>query len=1204
MAQSARRFLVKVSEKAGSPFKLRSFGLDGRKTTFEPMFDVDVRSSLQGLAPGETHRWYLADLGEEVIEHPWDAAHAQLGQGLGAMGAQIPGLLMVEPDILHEWPPAPAGRMPFAAAGTTEEPSRPKPQYDDERPQGPGRHWHLGEEFTGLKAARRAADGGAGITIAHLDTGYDPNHVTLPANLDRKNQFNYVDEKFQNDAVDRTPEGGLLRNRGHGTFTLGILAGNVVGKDGAGDALGANEPLGGAPNATVIPLRVADSVVRFYSSAIAKGIIYAWAKGAHVLSMSMGGTASAAWAEAVNRVYGEGLVLVTAAGNNFAGFPTRFVVYPARFRRVLAACGVMADGRPYFNLPVQDMQGNHGPDSKMQTAISAYTPNISRARIGSGSIIDLNGEGTSAATPQVAAAAALYYAKYKKQLLAMPDGWRRVEAVRNALFASAKAPAGGNANFETLGRGILRANEALKIAPAATDEQKQPVDDASFSFLKGMFGWGLEQDDPRAAMVRLEMTQLAQHSRAIEETIQDPDVDGRRIPEAQKRRFFEAVIAEPSASRALRNYLGQRLVRRPGVGLPPPEVQPAPMKSGKKGKRGAAVTPPAPSHPPFPLRQAQELVPPARRLRIFAVDPSYGTNLSTAFLNETTVEVPWERSPSHPNLLSPGPVGEYLEVVDVDPASGSAYAPVDLNEPALLAQDGLPPSEGSPQFHQQQVYAVAMRTIRHFENALGRVALWAPRRTSFVQKAKGKKGGKPVYTTSYVQRLRIYPHALLQKNAFYSPEKKALLFGYFPTSASEYSGATSAMVFTCLSHDIVAHETTHALLDGIHPRLQEATNRDVLAFHEAFADVVAIFQHFTLREVLLDEIRQSGGHLELARRLAALAQQFGQSAERSAALRSALGQVGGQKTVLTDELSVPHARGALLLAAIFDAFLAIYRRRSADLFQLANGTMPPELVERLADEAVKSAEHILNICIRALDYLPPVDVTFSDFLRALITADTDLVPQDKVGYRVAFLEAFRGRCIPLDGVRTYSVESACWKGPRHQPRGLSEAVRRLDLSWDLGADRRMAWEHSRSNAIVLHDWIVSSLSAEDGWPLGLNLERNKAGELIHKVEVHSVRPARRLAPDGSFATDLVVVITQKRHIEDGNFDFRGGCTLLIDLTRGQERVRYAVVKDLGSDRRVEAERAWRANGASGSLAALYFGDESHREPFAFTHLGH
>ena len=53
--------------------------------------------------------------------------------------------------------------------------------------------------------------------------------------------------------------------------------------------------------------------------------------------------------------------------------------------------------------------------------------------------------------------------------------------------------------------------------------------------------------------------------------------------------------------------------------------------------------------------------------------------------------------------------------------------PVDLDDPRLLAQDGWAPSEGNPQFHQQMVYAVAMKTIEHFERALGRPVLWRPR---------------------------------------------------------------------------------------------------------------------------------------------------------------------------------------------------------------------------------------------------------------------------------------------------------------------------------------------------------------------------------------------------------------------------------------------------------------------------------------------
>ena len=156
----------------------------------------------------------------------------------------------------------------------------------------------------------------------------------------------------------------------------------------------------------------------------------------------------------------------------------------------------------------------------------------------------------------------------------------------------------------------------------------------------------------------------------------------------------------------------------------------------------------------------------SRRLRAFAFDPLLSGQIDTMGVNEITLSVKWEEK------LGPGPVGEYLEVIDHDPAGGTYYAPVDLNDPLLLATDGLAPSEGNPQFHQQMVYAVAMTTIRHFEEALGRKALWAPRKPFEARRKRGPD--------EYVQRLRIYPHALREANAFYSPQKCAALVRIFP----------------------------------------------------------------------------------------------------------------------------------------------------------------------------------------------------------------------------------------------------------------------------------------------------------------------------------------------------------------------------------------------------------------------------------------
>ena len=76
------------------------------------------------------------------------------------------------------------------------------------------------------------------------------------------------------------------------------------------------------------------------------------------------------------------------------------------------------------------------------------------------------------------------------------------------------------------------------------------------------------------------------------------------------------------------------------------------------------------------------------------------------------------------------------------------------------------------------VYAISMKTVEHFEKALRRVSLWAPR---VIEQTSVDAAGKPTVTKHlrYVQHLRIYPHGLRAENAFYSPEKKALLLGYF-----------------------------------------------------------------------------------------------------------------------------------------------------------------------------------------------------------------------------------------------------------------------------------------------------------------------------------------------------------------------------------------------------------------------------------------
>ena len=152
--------------------------------------------------------------------------------------------------------------------------------------------------------------------------------------------------------------------------------------------------------------------------------------------------------------------------------------------------------------------------------------------------------------------------------------------------------------------------------------------------------------------------------------------------------------------------------------------------------------------------------PPERPLKAYAFDPSQGRNLG----NYMTVNV---RNES----LQAGPLGEYLAVIDYDASNDTYYEPVDLDDPAVLLRGGLDPSESDPRFHQQMTYAVASETIRRFEFALGRKAKW------------GFRGGRRTDPNRY--RLRIFPHAMQEANAYYSRDLQALVFGYFPASETD-----------------------------------------------------------------------------------------------------------------------------------------------------------------------------------------------------------------------------------------------------------------------------------------------------------------------------------------------------------------------------------------------------------------------------------
>lgn len=206
--------------------------------------------------------------------------------------------------------------------------------------------------------------------------------------------------------------------------------------------------------------------------------------------------------------------------------------------------------------------------------------------------------------------------------------------------------------------------------------------------------------------------------------------------------------------------------------------------------------------------------------------------------------------------LEPGPIGERFAVIDYDGTANTYYMPVNLDDPKLSISGGLAPSETDRRFHQQMVYAVASGTLQRFEAALGlgRRVRWRRLETDHDSTKETRAAA--------AKCLNLFPHAMCQANAFYGPAARGILFGYFKASRTQPGrNLPGQTVFTCLSHDVIAHETTHAIVDGIREYFMEPTNIDVPAFHEAFADLAALFAHFTHEEVLLDTLRKTGGRL-------------------------------------------------------------------------------------------------------------------------------------------------------------------------------------------------------------------------------------------------------------------------------------------------------------------------------------------------------
>jgi len=418
---------------------------------------------------------------------------------------------------------------------------------------------------------------------------------------------------------------------------------------------------------------------------------------------------------------------------------------------------------------------------------------------------------------------------------------------------------------------------------------------------------------------------------------------------------------------------------------------------------------------------------PTRKLTIIAQDPSVRAG---GRILRSLVELPAER-------IEPGPAGSRIFVAGPAALDGDAFATAADAE--LLADR---------RFHAQNLYAIVMRTLGCFEFALGRRMSWA----------------------FDSHRLRLDPRAFEEANAYYTAQDGALRFGWFQ--------GRHGPIHSCLSHDVIAHETAHALLDGLRQRYSDPSSPDQAAFHEGFADLVALLSVFSLPDAvpaLMDRGRKKPITAENLRRgaLFGLAEEMGREITRmrGGALRQPALLEPSPHWLYTPEFQEPHRRGEVLAAAGLNAFLAIWMGRLGE--QRDPG--------RVAEEGRRAASHLLTMCIRAIDYAPPTDIEFPDYLSALLTADAEMQPDDsRFGYREALRRSFADY-----GIEPASrMDGGLWEPP---DRPLSyERVHREPLHRDPEEVFRFLWENA------------GALSVCEG----------------AETRVQSVRPCLRIGSDG------------------------------------------------------------------------------------------
>ena len=350
--------------------------------------------------------------------------------------------------------------------------------------------------------------------------------------------------------------------------------------------------------------------------------------------------------------------------------------------------------------------------------------------------------------------------------------------------------------------------------------------------------------------------------------------------------------------------------------------------------------------------------------------------------------------------IEPGPTSSRFLVVDYDASADRVYAPTHPSKTVEHWSQGkgehlyeFSAATGTRQEAQINAWATAVDTLDLFQDGavFGREIPWA-------------------FEGNW---LRILPQGMYEANAFYSRQTRALHFGYFSDSAGD-------PIKTSLSHDIVAHETAHAILDGLRPFYLESVDPDAVAFHEYVGDVAAMLSLFRQKDFLRQLVMLDFGRRSFFDLVTELAPQVGFGvygrAER-AALRSARNDLTYRQVANESD---PHVRSQVLTGLAFDLLEGIVRKRLGSGMGREKGAGRQALFGTL----MTAARHAMRMLLRPIDFLPPGSITFPEYASILLRVDVRSTPADRLGYRDVLERSMRKRGLhPAQWDYRFEIES-------------------------------------------------------------------------------------------------------------------------------------------------------------------------------------